>query len=131
MNVAAADVPPPGAGLVTVTCALPELATSAAGMLAVSLTELTSVVVRLEPFHCTTELEMNPEPVTANVNAWLPSVTLAGDMPLTTGAGLEVGGGVDEPPFPPHPVAISTRIPAPAQARAKPPRHRTVVIVLT
>lgn len=51
----ALEVPPPGGGLVTVTCALPELAISPAKIAAVSCPELTKVVARLEPFQSTCE----------------------------------------------------------------------------
>ncbi|HTY77659.1 MAG TPA: hypothetical protein VMI34_07570 [Candidatus Bathyarchaeia archaeon] len=65
----ALDVPPPGAGVVTVTAGEPALARSPAGMLAVSCVALTKVVGRLEPFHCTVEAGTKPEPVTVSVKA--------------------------------------------------------------
>jgi len=57
VNVAEFDVPPPGAGLTTVTEAVPPTATFAAGTIAVSLIEETNVVTRGEPFQLTVELE--------------------------------------------------------------------------
>src|SRR5436189_228988 len=53
VNVCAAEVPPPGAGVTTVTCGVPAAATSAAAMAAVSWVALTNVVVRVAPFHLT------------------------------------------------------------------------------
>ena len=53
LKVRAADVPPPGAGENTVTCALPAVAMSAAGMAALNCVALTTVVVRSVPFQRT------------------------------------------------------------------------------
>ena len=55
MNVTDPEVPPPGVGLNTVTAAVPVAAMSLAGMDACSCVLLTNVVVRLLPFHRTTE----------------------------------------------------------------------------
>jgi hypothetical protein len=51
VNVTAFDVPPPGAGVTTVTCGLPATARSAAVILAVSSDGPKYVVVRGDPFH--------------------------------------------------------------------------------
>jgi hypothetical protein len=72
VKVRALEVPPPGAGLNTVTWAVPATAMSAAVIAAVNRDEATYVVVRLAPFHWTTELELNPLPLTVSVNAALP-----------------------------------------------------------
>src|SRR5207249_4118769 len=88
MNVRAADVPPPGAGLNTVTEAVPGVATSTAGMAAVSCVALTNVVVRGAPFQRTSEPVTKLLPVTVRVKAAPPAVALAGASPLTTGTGL-------------------------------------------
>ena len=56
VKVAGADVPPPGAGVITVTLAVPVAAISAAEMAAVNSTECTYVVVRGDPFQSTVEL---------------------------------------------------------------------------
>ena len=45
------DGPPPGAGLTTVTVAVPALAISLAGIAAVRLVALPNVVVRFAPCH--------------------------------------------------------------------------------
>ncbi len=89
VNVAAAaDVPPPGAGLTTDTEALPTLAISLAAIAAVTCVALTKVVVRSEPFQRTTELETKLVPFTVNVNPEPPAVALVGEMVASVGAGL-------------------------------------------
>ena len=57
------EVPPPGAGFITVTGTTPPLAISAALIAAVSVVLLTKVVGRAEPFHCRTEVETKFVPV--------------------------------------------------------------------
>ena len=63
VKVCPPDVPPPGAGLNTVTLAVPALAISAAVMLACRDVAETNVVVRSEPFHRTIEPAMKFVPV--------------------------------------------------------------------
>ncbi len=63
-KLVALEVPPPGAGFVTVICAVPAVATSVAGIATCSCVELTNVVGRALPFHCTVEDEMKLDPVT-------------------------------------------------------------------
>src|ERR1035438_369630 len=53
VNVAGPEDPPPGVGFTTVTLAAPALTISAAVIAAVNCVELTYVVARLAPFHCT------------------------------------------------------------------------------
>ena len=67
MNDTVFERPPPGVGLNTVTFAVPAVVISAAVIAAVSWVPLTYVVVRLKPFHCTTELLTNPVPLTVSV----------------------------------------------------------------
>src|SRR2546425_5533778 len=55
VKVCGFDVPPPGAGLNTVTCAVPATAMSAGGITAVSCVAETYVVARFAPFQRTTE----------------------------------------------------------------------------
>lgn len=81
----AEEVPPPGVGLKTVTCAEPSAAMSVAGMAAVRRVLLSKVVVRFEPFHLTTELEMKFDPFTVNVKAGPPVFALVGEMEVTLG----------------------------------------------
>ena len=96
MNVNEADAPPPGAGLVTVTCAEPTVAISLARIEAVSCVLLTNVVGRVEPFHCTVVLETKPVPVTVNVKPDPPVVAEEGESMFSWGAGL-----LPLPPFEP------------------------------
>ena len=58
-NVSEFDVPPPGAGLNTVTLAEPMFCTSVAVICAVNWPELLKTVVRGLPFQLTTEFRRN------------------------------------------------------------------------
>lgn len=95
-NVIAPDVPPPGVGVNTVTGAVPTEAISVAEIAALSCVVLTNVVVRLLPFHCTTEHGTKPLPVTFKVNAAAPAVALAGESDEAIGAGSNDPGAVTE-----------------------------------
>src|SRR5206468_2779116 len=88
VNVRATDVPPPGAGVTTVTEAVPGAARSAAEMAAANWVLLTNVVVRAAPFQRTVEAGTKPLPVTVNVNAAPPTVALLGASVVSTGVGL-------------------------------------------
>src|SRR4029450_12271132 len=55
VNAKLPDVPPPGAGVNTDTCAGPPVAISAPSIAAWSSVELTNVVIRFAPFHRTTD----------------------------------------------------------------------------
>jgi hypothetical protein len=93
-NVAALEVPPPGPGLVTVTCAVPADARSACVMVAVNCVLLTNVVARSEPFHFTEDALMNPEPLSVKVAAALPVIALVGANVPIFGAGFDTGEGL-------------------------------------
>ena len=82
------DVPPPGAGLVTVTVAVPAVAISAAVMAAVSCVALTNVVVLAAPLNFTTDVDTKPVPLTVSVKAAPPAVALVGAREVAVGAGL-------------------------------------------
>ena len=82
------DVPPPGAGLVTVTVAVPAVAISAAVMAAVSCVALTNVVVLAAPLNFTTDVDTKPVPLTVSVKAAPPAVALVGESEVSVGAGL-------------------------------------------
>ena len=82
------DVPPPGAGLVTVTVAVPAVAISAAVIAAVSCVALTNVVVLVAPLNFTTDVETNAVPFTVRVKAAPPAVALVGEREVAVGAGL-------------------------------------------
>jgi len=88
VKIAVLDVPPPGAGLKTVTFAVPAVATSLAGIAAVSWVLETKVVVRSLPFQRTTAPLTKFVPVMVSVNPPLPATAVAGLMLLIVGAGL-------------------------------------------
>src|SRR6266850_2106302 len=69
VNVWALDVSPPGAGLNTVTDAVPAVARSVVGMDAVTWDAETNIVVRSAPFQRTIDPLMKFVPFTVNVNA--------------------------------------------------------------
>jgi antibiotic biosynthesis monooxygenase (ABM) superfamily enzyme len=102
VNVCAFEVPPPGVGFTTVTCAVPLVATSAAGTTAVSCVEETKVVVRAEPFQFTFDVEMKFVPFTVRVNWALPAVVELGLIEVVVGAGLSIVNvcAFDVPPGP-------------------------------
>jgi hypothetical protein len=87
-KLAAVEVPPPGAGVTTVTTLEPAAARSLAGIVAVRLVELPNVVVRFAPFHWTTEDETKLAPVTVSVKLAPPTVAVAGPTLVTVGAGF-------------------------------------------
>ena len=82
------DVPPPGAGFVTVTVAVPAVAISAAVIAAVNCVALTNVVVLAAPLNFTTDVDTNPVPLTVRVKAAPPAVALVGEREVAVGAGL-------------------------------------------
>ena len=82
------DVPPPGAGLVTVTVAVPAVAISAAVIAAVNSVALTKVVVLAAPLNFTTDVDTMPIPLTVSVKAAPPAVALVGEREVAVGAGL-------------------------------------------
>src|SRR5215470_12254939 len=82
------ETPPPGVRFTTVTESGPGLVTALAGTLAVIRLLLKTVVGRLSPFHCTTELEMKFEPITLKVNPGPPCLLLCGDVVVIEGTGL-------------------------------------------
>ena len=88
VNTSVFERPPPGVGFDTCTVAVPTPDTSAARMAAVSVVALTKVVVRFEPFHCTVELAMNPEPLIVSVKSPVPAPSTEGEMPVNAGVGL-------------------------------------------
>src|SRR5882724_11049615 len=81
--------PPVPVGARTVTNAEPTAAMSAGVTCAFSSVAEINVVVRAEPFHCTTEELANPDPATSSVNAGPPAAANVGDNDVST-AGLMV-----------------------------------------
>jgi hypothetical protein len=114
------EVPPPGAGLVTVTAAVPAEAIAAAGMTVVNWVELTNVVVRAVPAKLTTDAETKFVPLTVSVKPdALPATALVGEIAVIAGTGLPPPPVEAVPP--PHPASNSS-IPAPSSRLAmKPP----------
>ncbi|HEY2819683.1 MAG TPA: hypothetical protein VGJ06_01475 [Candidatus Acidoferrum sp.] len=83
------DVPPPGAGLVTVMDAEPAVAIKVFGTVAVSCEEFTNVVVSAAPFNLTTEAATKFEPFTVSVKSAPPGATADGTSgSLISGTGL-------------------------------------------
>lgn len=81
------ETPPCGAGLKTVTAGLPADVRSAAGIDAVSCVELTKVVVRFAPAHCTLELGRKFVPLTVRVMSPEPANTVVGLIFVSVGTG--------------------------------------------
>ena len=94
VNVNAFEVPPPGAGLTTVTAAVPAMATSDALTVAVNFSPLTKVVASAEPFQLMVEEAMKFVPFTVRLNAAAPVVTLAGEREVVVGTGFEGMGSM-------------------------------------
>ena len=72
VNGEAVEVPPPGAGFVTVTFMLPTTATSLAGIAADSLVALTNVVASGLPLKLTTDFASKFVPLTVSVKETPP-----------------------------------------------------------
>src|SRR6266478_3389657 len=75
VNVLEPLVPPPGVGLNTVTLAVPSSVKSAAGIIAWRCELSEKLVANAVPFHCTTEVAENPDPMTVMERFPLPSTT--------------------------------------------------------
>src|SRR6266850_3991819 len=120
LNVCAAEVPPPGAGVTTVTDAVAAVARSAAGMAAVSCVALTKVVVRAAPFQRTVEPLPKLLPFTASVNAAPPTLALEGESDVSDGAGVVIVNvwAPDVPPSTPGIVTVTWALPAAAISEA-------------
>jgi hypothetical protein len=87
----ALELPPPGAGVVTVTTIWAAVARSAEVISTLSWLGLTNVVVRPLPFQFTRELELKFAPVTVSVNADVPANTESGERLDTVGDALICG----------------------------------------
>jgi hypothetical protein len=120
-KLAAVEVPPPGEGFDTVTESVAVVATSVAGMDAVSAVALTKVVDRDFALKLTTELALKFEPLTESVNAGLPTATLVGEMLFKTGSGLLTVNvdAVEVPPFGAGFVTVTEKEPAAATLEAE------------
>lgn len=75
-------------GVNTFTGTVPAVRMSAAVIAAVSCVAFTNVVVRLLPFHCTTEVLKKLLPFTVNVNAAPPAMAEFGTRVVSAGTGV-------------------------------------------
>src|SRR5262249_24915270 len=82
------DVPPPGAGLPTVTLAFPSSARAETGTVAVNRLLLTNFVGNGAPFQNTVELLMKFVPSTGSGRSALPSGAEVEPRPVVNGTGL-------------------------------------------
>ena len=87
VSVRAAEVPPPGNGLNTVTKMAPPVARSPAGTKAVTCVALTIVVASATPFHSTTVPAKKFVPVSVSVKAALPAFAVVGESRPKVGNG--------------------------------------------
>src|SRR5688572_291704 len=113
VNTIAFDVPPPGAGLCTLTCAVPATEKSLTGIDASRIVVLISRVVRSAPFQRTIENALNPEPITRSASGPTLARPCVGSVALMVGAGLVMGTNVAS--------ARSSRI----RGTIVPPRNRS------
>jgi hypothetical protein len=88
VNVTALDSPPAGAGLETVTSAVPAVTMSLAGIAACNWVLLTKIVGRSLLFQRTTDAETKPLPVTVRLKPAEPAVMLEGDKEVSAGFGF-------------------------------------------
>ena len=91
LNAIAFEVPPPGAGLTPVTCAVPEDAISAAEIAAAPPVVPTNNVVLPLPFHSTTEQGTQLLPLIPNKKAGFPAMASDGVSEAIDGCGRELG----------------------------------------
>jgi hypothetical protein len=89
VNVTAFEVPPPGAGVTTVTEAVPPVARSAGGIVACNSVLETKEVARSLLFHSTVEEATKLEPETVSVNVLIaPSNAVFGPIEDISGIGF-------------------------------------------
>lgn len=82
------ELPPFGAGLITITCTVPAVATSA-GLIVVLSEVGVPLAARIVPFTDTSDCETKFVPLIVSVNALLPAVTPEGDSDVIFGSGLD------------------------------------------
>ena len=131
VNVTGADVPPPGAGLNTVTGTRAPVAISAAVIAACNLLLFRNVVVRGEPFHCTTDVETKFVPVAVSVNAAPPAILVFGAIDVSVGARLSMVNvrALDVPP--PGDGFFTVTLAVPALAIKVAPTVALIMVLLT
>ena len=120
VNVTAAEVPPPGAGVKTVMDNKAPTARSDAGIAAVNCVAFTKLVDRFDPLTRTTDPATKLPPLTVSVNPELPAIALAGEMLPRDGTGLAtVSVSADEVPPPGAGfTAVTDKLPALATSDA-------------
>ena len=94
-------LPPPGAGLKTVTSAVPTVVKSVARIAAVNCVALTKVVARALPFQRTVAPETKLPPVTVKVELAEPAIAVIGDRLTIVGILFGVVGATDTVMVPP------------------------------
>lgn len=104
------EVPPPGVGLSTFTCAIPAVARSLAGIDARSSVAETNVVDLDMPFHWTIAPLTKLLPPTVSVIALLPALTVLGARDDKIGMGFEGATmvNVSTPEAPPPGAGLTT-----------------------
>lgn len=100
MKVTTLEIPPPGDGLNTAMLTFPALLSKSAVIGALRWWLSMKVVARSIPPQRIFEVDVNPAPVTSNVNPTPPTMALAGDNSLSVGSGLLIVkvSGADVPP---------------------------------
>ena len=110
VKFAAAELPPPGAGLKTVIAATTPSARSLAGTVAFREVSVENVVTTAAPFHRTADPLTNPVPVTEMERSPAPAVIVDGVILVIAGTPFsDCAGGVDGALVPPHPIATKVR----------------------
>jgi hypothetical protein len=87
VNCVAEEVPPPGAGVVTLTVAVPDEDSDRVGIIAVSCVDETKAVASACPLKLTTDTLVKPNPVTVMVVSAEPCGTEDGEMDVNWGNG--------------------------------------------
>src|SRR5438445_8097207 len=122
VNAPEFDVPPPGAGVNTVTEAVLCVAMSEAEIAAWSWVALPNVVVRSAPFQRTTDEPTKLLPVTVSVNAAPTATAVLGDRELSVGLGFGAVivnvCGLDVPPPGAGLKTVTEAVPAVAMSAA-------------
>ncbi len=120
VKFAAAELPPPGAGLKTVIAADTPSARLLAGTVAFNEVSVENVVTTAVPFHRTADPLRKPVPVTKMERSSAPAIVVDGVTLVIAGTPLSDGaGGVDGVLVPPHPIATRVRKPRQATARER------------
>lgn len=130
VNRTPVELPPPGAGLLTVRVALPAVCRFPVLICAVSDVALLYAVGSAAPFQRAVDEEMKLVPVRVIVSADDPAVAEAGLTEASVGTGFDCSAGFDEPlppelpdplePEPPHPAIKEERNNTPAASNSDP-----------